>query len=313
VKITRNSGESKTVDKNTITETTANTKVGFMTHLNQTDTVLVLNTEAADFMTAAHLHHNHYWRKNDVKSCRPDSDLRSACVYLFCYDAKDLSFQKLKVRGISLNELPEDPNIQKEANKWDVELHENFAGMNYSVNKEIANCPYDLDTRSKIVRFKSNFFTSLVTSAFERTVKGTIGTGAIILWNSGSIRLDEITKKGILTVKHILSMVPYRDKLLVIKVCLQNVIDLLKKNPTIVGDGNFLHYSGLAENWEIYSRATCSDLITTTTVKHDFCDVVEVITTGYTASLFPEKEIATDKLGNQFDAISAELMYRYPL
>ena len=147
----------------------------------------------------------------------------------------------LKHNTVSLSKQHRDSNIENKLQKYKNKL-------DLLLSEEIGIFKNKVDTNRKEIRTKENSFANFVTDIFRNYANADIA-----LINAGAIRGDTIYQKGhLITRKDIYQELPYRDKLILLQVSGQDVIDTIEHAFYLIekNNGRFPQVSGIKVDYD---------------------------------------------------------------
>jgi 5'-nucleotidase len=106
----------------------------------------------------------------------------------------------------------------------------------------IAHADFVLDGLDSSVRFRSTNLTDLIAEAMKAKVADAVAA----IYNSGSIRIDDLLGPGDIRVYDVFRVLPYEGKIVRVELSGQLLIDLLTAGSRIPDEGGFLQTTGIA-------------------------------------------------------------------
>jgi 5'-nucleotidase len=147
-----------------------------------------------------------------------ESSAGGAPIFKMTADARelgrfDLNINKStgKLESIDWKVMPVNKNTP-EAPEF-TSLYKKYAGLLTQLAKPVGRSRVALDARSKENRTRETNVGNFITDAFRKSM-----TADVALMNGGSVRADELLAPGQLTVRDILSILPFKNKLVKIEI-----------------------------------------------------------------------------------------------
>jgi 5'-nucleotidase len=145
---------------------------------------------------------------------KADSNAKSVYIHRLRYDtiAKRVDIDsELKTIG---PDTPEDPAVAAAATRWRDAAFAAFRAEGIEPEKTVATLPVELDGREASVRNQSTNLTQLIGQAMLDAFPGADGA----IFNSGSIRIDDVLPPGPMTQYDVLRVLPFSEPLSVVRV-----------------------------------------------------------------------------------------------
>jgi 5'-nucleotidase len=134
------------------------------------------------------------------------------------------------------DETPDDPEFSP--------INRKYGSLLRELSRVVGRTSVDLDARSTISRNQETNVGDFIAEAFRTATRADVG-----LMNGGSIRADEIISKGPLTRRDVLSMLPFKNKVVKIEVSGATLREVLEhavaRSSEDVAPGRFLQISGV--------------------------------------------------------------------
>ena len=147
--------------------------------------------------------------------------------------------------------MPEGPRTAAEVRKWRDLGFAGFRAAGFDPLEVVAVIPEPLEARESIIRNRSTRLTDLILAAMCQEA----GTTAAI-FNSGSIRLDDVLQAGPLTQYDVIRVLPFGGPVVRVTVTgalLARVLDIGEQNK---GTGGYLQVTGMPATIEPVGRYT---------------------------------------------------------
>jgi 5'-nucleotidase/UDP-sugar diphosphatase len=187
---------------------------------------------------------------------KADSNAKTVTVHRIAFNTQS---RHLTIRS-QLVPISGEPDPQTGAAPSDVDLRTDrlakywkqrgFAGLRDTFGRDpsevAARSDVPLDGLESSVRYRPTNLTELIGQAMMASVPGALAA----IYNSGSIRVDDVLGPGMISVYDVYRILPYPGK--VIRAELEGglLIELLEKGATILDEGGFLQMTGIERNNE---------------------------------------------------------------
>lgn len=224
-----------------------------VTHLAvEQDKALVEAVPEIDAVLGGHEHENmQLYRGGDATGdtgrdaaptpiLKADSNARSVYVHYLSYNTqtRDLDLQS---RLVAITDtFAEDPATKLVVDKWVEQAFKAFRSAGFKPREEIVTLSEgeSLDGRESSVRTGETNLTRIIAEAMRQEAQGT----QLALFNSGSIRIDDIIRPGPLTQYDVIRILPYEGFVYEVEVSgelLKRVLDI-GKGDKMKGKGGYL-------------------------------------------------------------------------
>jgi 5'-nucleotidase / UDP-sugar diphosphatase len=147
--------------------------------------------------------------------------------------------------------IPEGPRTGAEVRKWRDLAFAGFRASGFDPNEVVAVIPEPLEAREAIVRNRATGMTSLILDAMNHEAGTTMA-----IFNSGSIRLDDVVRGGPVTQYDVIRVLPFGGpvvKITMTGTLLARVLDIGAQNK---GTGGYLQVTGIPATIEPAGRYT---------------------------------------------------------
>lgn len=206
------------------------------------DDRLASEVEGIDVVLGGHEHDNFVLRRGQQLApvVKADGNVRSVQVVT-------LHFGRPGTRPVTTTELvpitdaiPEDPAVKAEVDRW---LDQAFAGYirdGFQPRERVVTLPEPLDARESSIRARATNMTDLMLAALRReSPRAEIG-----IFNSGSLRIDDVVPAGPITQYDIIRILPFGGPLVEVNVQGSLVARTLLTGKRNIGIGGYLHSYG---------------------------------------------------------------------
>ena len=227
-----------------------------LTHLTLAqDAQFVAEVPEVDLVLGGHEHENWLLRRGErlVPIVKADANVRSLAVVSMNF-GKPGSRPTTAVKLVSIDQrIPEDPTVAALVARWTQTGFEAFRKEGFSPDTVVATTTEVLDGRESVVRNRPGRLTDLIAAAIAR--EG--GNVDVALFNSGSVRIDDVLPAGPITEYDIIRVLPFGGKLVTAEMegaLLARVLDTGQNNQ---GLGGYLHVRGAEHHdsgWMIAAR-----------------------------------------------------------
>jgi 5'-nucleotidase len=178
-----------------------------LTHQAYEQDQQLVSTLPVDLLLGGHDHENmQFWRgPSMVPMFKADANLRSTYVHKLRFDKKT---KKLTIDSKLIPitpAIPEDAAVAKRADQWMERGFAAFRQAGFEPKQHVANIPTLLDGREANVRNGSTNLTELIGRACLNEVPGADAS----IYNSGSIRFDDVLPAGPVTQYDVIRVMPF--------------------------------------------------------------------------------------------------------
>ncbi len=240
-----------------------------LTHLAVTDDAkLAAQLPQIDLILGGHEHENMLVDPGPGLASIYKADANARTVYIIdlYYDTATDEFQ-IKTRLMPItDQIADDLETLQTVNEW---LEKGFAGFKadgFTPEQIVAEVPIALDGLESSVRNGSTELTKLVAASMLTAAPGT----ELAIYNSGSIRIDDIIPPGNITEYDIIRVLPFGGEILGVAIkgdVLKQVLDQGQANK---GKGGYLQTANVeadaAGNWLIKGEVLDSERVYTVSI-----------------------------------------------
>ncbi|MDQ1442622.1 MAG: hypothetical protein QOG97_2850 [Acidimicrobiaceae bacterium] len=218
-----------------------------VTHLNlATDVALAQEVPGIDLILGGHEHENDQVDRgtNFTPIFNADANARSVYVHRLRYDtaSKKLEIDS-KLQPIT-SQFTDDPKVAAVVQRWVDAAYAGFKDQGFDPTAVVATTSTELDGEESSVRNKPTALTDLVARSMLHAAPGT----QIAIFNSGSIRIDDVLPPGKITQYDVIRTLPFGDTILSADIqgsLLERVLDQGQAN---AGTGGYLQTAGVTRN-----------------------------------------------------------------
>lgn len=208
-----------------------------------------------DLALGGHEHENWLARRGArlVPIVKADANVRSIAVVKLTFD-KSGERPGAEVKLLSIDDrIPADPRVAATVTRWVNAGFEGFRQQGFNPDAIVATSTELLDGRESVVRNRPGRLTALITAAIAREA----AQADVALFNSGSVRIDDVLPPGPITEYDVIRVLPFGGKLASATfegALLARVLDVGENNQ---GLGGYLHVQGATrgpDGWLISGR-----------------------------------------------------------
>lgn len=210
-----------------------------VTHLSmEGDIQLAQSVPEINLVLGGHEHENAQVARGPdfTPILKADSNARSVYVHELRYDTATRKLQvDSQLRRIT-PELQDDPEVLAAVNRWVEAGFAGFRSQGFEPNRVVATTREALDGRESSVRNAPTRLTDVVAASMVHAAPGT----EIAIFNSGSIRIDDVIPPGEVTEYDVIRTLPFGGTVLSADVAgsiLQRVLDVGQAG---IGTGGYL-------------------------------------------------------------------------
>lgn len=143
--------------------------------------------------------------------------------------------------------IPEDPEVAAEVARWQDLAFDAFRADGFEPTETVAVTTVELDGTEAGVRNRPTALTGLVARAFQAEAAGTSHDAEVVaaVFNSGSIRIDDVLPPGPVTQYDVIRILPFGGKVLTVDVTGSLLARLLDQGLAARGSGGFLQTASI--------------------------------------------------------------------
>lgn len=198
-----------------------------------------------DIILGGHEHENiQQWRGRDFTPIfKADANARTVYVHQLSYDTINRSLV-IKSQLVPITDkIPDEPKTAKIVKEWLERGYQAFRANGFEPNQEIGQLTFALDGLESSVRNKSTKLTELIAEAMLQEVPD----ADLAVFNSGSIRIDDVIPLGPITQYDVIRILPFGGKVVAVEISgalLQRVLDQGLANK---GTGGYLQTAKVSQ------------------------------------------------------------------
>ncbi len=218
-----------------------------LTHLSLAqDARLAEVVPELDLILGGHEHENYQLRRGprNTPVLKGDANARSVYIHTLTWDpaAKTLETRSefVPVDG----RFAEDAATKAEVDRWTNLAYTGFRASGFEPTEVVAQVPIPLDGRESSVRNRPTALTDLIAQGMLREGKGT----QVGLFNSGSIRIDDVVPAGPVTQYDVIRVLPFGGAVVSVRCKGSLLTRVLSQGESNVGTGGFLQFAGAARS-----------------------------------------------------------------
>jgi len=210
-----------------------------LTHQNLDDDVKLLQKQASiDLLLGGHEHDNYQqWRgKSFAPLLKADSNVRSVYVVELYFDPKTKK-TRIKPNLVHVNDLiAEDPQVNQVVTKWKTLVFDAFRKQGLNPEEVITKTSEALDGLESSVRFRQTNLSKLIALSMLRPYP----EADISLYNSGTIRIDDVLPAGQITGYDIIRVMPFGGSVELVEMKGMLLQKVLAQGDANIGSGAYL-------------------------------------------------------------------------
>lgn len=224
-----------------------------LTHLAfPQDQALAETIPEVDLILGGHEHENtRAFRGSDFTPIlKADANVRTVYVHRLTYDTDRRSLAVDSRLVIVSDEIPEDPEVAKVVSEWQEKGFAGFRQDGFEPDEQVAVTTVALDGREASVRNQATGLTDLIARGFLAEAQGS----ELAVYNSGSIRIDDVIPAGPITQYDVIRILPFGGKVLTADISGGLLDRALDQGAASKGSGAFLqtaNVGGSTGNWTV--------------------------------------------------------------
>ena len=207
------------------------------------DIVLAKKLPGIAMIIGGHEHDMKFKKVGDVFITKAHANAKTAFIIKIIIDkqaGKATVIPTLKDLDIS---VPKDPLTNYLAQRWKESAYDYFRSSGFNPDSVVIKSGESLDGRDEKIRSGRTNLSRLITDAMRKAYKDTT---AIAIYNSGSIRVDDIVRPPVKEID-ILKILPYPGAIYKVKMDSALLVKTLNIGIAHSGEGGFLQYSETLE------------------------------------------------------------------
>jgi 5'-nucleotidase/UDP-sugar diphosphatase len=184
-----------------------------LTHLAfSQDQALAEAIPEIDLILGGHEHENvRAFRGADFTPIlKADANVRTVYVHRLTWDPARRGLKVDSQLVIVSNEIPEDPKVAAVVTEWEQKAFAGFRQQGFEPDERVAVTTVPLDGREASVRNRATELTDLIARALQAEAQGS----ELAVYNSGSIRIDDVLPAGPVTQYDVIRVLPFGGKVL---------------------------------------------------------------------------------------------------
>ena len=230
----------------------------------QTDFIIALTHQAIDddiallqkfsqigLLLGGHEHVNYQnWRGNFTPLLKGDANVRSVYVVDLYFDPQT-GKTEVKPTFVPINDnLAEDPAVKTVVDNWMKIAFDAFRQQGFEPEAVITTTTEALDGLESSVRTRKTNLTELIAKSLLRPYP----EAELSLYNSGSIRIDDVLPAGQITVYDVIRVLPFGGKIQLAAIKGDLLLKVLNQGIANTGAGGFLQSANTQQintGWQI--------------------------------------------------------------
>lgn len=223
-----------------------------VTHLPvQDDITLAQAVPGIDLILGGHEHENvEVYRGADFTPIhKADANARTVQIHDLRYDTKDKSLSiNSRLRRITSSDA-DDPEVARRVDRWVNAAFEGFRSQGFEPERVVAKITEELDGRESSVRNRPTRLTEVIALSMVRAAPGT----ELAIYNSGSIRIDDVLPAGEVTEYDIIRTMPFGGTVLSLQMRGDLLKQVLDQGRARAGTGGYLQTANVTftDTWLI--------------------------------------------------------------
>jgi 5'-nucleotidase len=209
-----------------------------------------------DLIIGGHEHENIYLFRGAklVPITKADANAKSAFVHNISVD-KQTGQKTIESKLVFLDEsVPLDAETEVLVKQWEQLAFDLFKQQDFNPERVVGYSSVALDGLESSVRNKTTALTDLIAQAFLHAYP----EADVVLYNSGSIRIDDVLPAGAITEYDVIKIMPFGGNLNLVQMSGEWVEKALNANKQNRGKGSFLHFAKVTQDngrWLINQQA----------------------------------------------------------
>ncbi|PSB02844.1 bifunctional metallophosphatase/5'-nucleotidase [Merismopedia glauca CCAP 1448/3] len=218
-----------------------------VTHLSITeDRQIAELVPEIDVILGGHEHENiQQWRGRDFTPIyKADANARSVYIHNLTFDTESRNLSiNAKLQPVT-EAIPEDPQTAKLVNEWVQKGFNAFRAQGFSPDKKVTTTKVALDGLESHVRNQSTNLTEILANSMLKEVEN----ADLAVFNSGSIRIDDVIPPGVVTEYDVIRTLPFGGKVLGVEIDGSLLEKMLIQGQVNLGRGGYLQTANVSKD-----------------------------------------------------------------
>jgi 5'-nucleotidase len=199
-----------------------------------------------DIILGGHEHENiQQWRGRDFTPIyKADANARSVYIHYLTFDTESRSLSiNAKLQPVT-EAIPEDPETAKVVKQWMDKGFNAFRAQGFSPEERVTKTKEPLDGLESRVRYQKTNLTEIIANSMLQEVEN----ADLAVFNSGSIRIDDIIPRGEVTQYDIIRTLPFGGKVLAVEMNGAILEKMLNQGQANQGRGGYLQTANVTKD-----------------------------------------------------------------
>ncbi|MEZ4701358.1 MAG: bifunctional metallophosphatase/5'-nucleotidase [Rhodothermales bacterium] len=215
-----------------------------ITHVDyQEDLRIATGVEGIDLIIGGHEHENVatslHRNGRMTRVAKADANALSAYVHRLAFDTRTSKLTITSELVVLGDDRPEHAGVAARAASWQERAYAGFRQDGFEPAALVGCSTEALDGRESAVRNGPTNLTRLIVEAMQSEVPD----ARLALFNSGSIRVDDVLQPGRLTQYDVLRTLPYQGRVLAVDMPGRLLISILQRGAFLRGTGGYLQWT----------------------------------------------------------------------
>ncbi len=218
-----------------------------VTHLSlEGDIDLVQQVPEIDLVLGGHEHENAEVERGPdfTPVSKADANARSVYVHRLRYDTSTGHLDHDSTLERVTPALADDPTVAAAVDRWVTVAFDGFRAQGFEPTRVVATTVEPLDGRESSVRNSPTRLTDLTAQGMLRAAPGT----ELAVFNSGSIRIDDVIPPGDVTEYDIIRTMPFGGTVLSVQMSGSLLLRVLDQGRANAGTGGYLQLANVTRN-----------------------------------------------------------------
>lgn len=283
-----------------------------LTHLAfEQDQALAENVSGIGLILGGHEHENAraYRGPDFTPILKADANARTVYLHHLTWDTVRKSLTVDSRLIIVSDDIPEDPEVAQRVTEWEQKGFAGFRQQSFEPTETVASTTVALDGREASTRNGTTEMTALLGRAFLAEATG----AELAVYNSGSIRIDDVLPAGPITQYDVIRILPFGGQVLTADIKGSLLARALDQGLASRGTGAYLQTTNVTRpegsGWQVNGQPLDSDRTYHIAI-NDFLAAGKEQGMGF---LVPGPDLTVVKMGrDQRVAVIEQLKREYP-
>ena len=221
-------------------------------HFLAQDVALANDIPELDLIMGGHDHENiQLWRGPDLTPiAKADANARTVYVHRLIYDFETRALTTESKLELVTDAIPDDSATAAIVDQWVDRAWEGFRASGFKPEETVVTTTEPLDGRESAVRNHPTTLTRIIADGMKRAADSV----DVAIFNSGSIRIDDVLPPGAITEYDVIRVLPFGGQVVSVEMTGMLLDSVLTQGVDNKGTGGYLQSAGATQNdviWQL--------------------------------------------------------------